>query len=86
MRPELSDHSRNPCLTPYSPLRLGVKALEPNAQVGSQMFRKRPLLRASAAQLLLDDAQRLAHVVERPLARNRREHSAAKPQPEMTES
>jgi hypothetical protein len=50
------------------------------------MFRKRLLLRASARQLLLDDAQRLAHVVERPLARNRREHSAAKPQPEMTES
>ena len=33
--PELRDHSCNPCLTPYSPLRLGVKALEPNAQVGS---------------------------------------------------
>jgi hypothetical protein len=33
------------------------------------MFRKRLLLRASAPQLLLDDAQRLAHVVERPLAR-----------------
>ena len=33
------------------------------------MFRKRLLLRASAPELLPDDAQRLAHVVERPLAR-----------------
>jgi hypothetical protein len=35
LSPELRDHSCHPCLTPYSPLRLGVKALEPNAQVGS---------------------------------------------------
>ena len=35
------------------------------------MLGKRLLLRASAPQLLLDDAQRLAHVVERPLTRSR---------------
>jgi hypothetical protein len=51
------------------------------------MFRKRLLLRASAPQLLLDDAQRLAHVVERPLARNRKERKERKERrPAMTES
>ena len=33
------------------------------------MFRKGLLLRAPVPELLQDDAQRLAHVVERPLAR-----------------
>src|SRR5437763_263486 len=70
--PELRDHSCNPCLTPDSPQPLGVGALEPNAQMVSQMLGKRLLLRAAAPQLLFDDAQRLAHVVKPPLARTGR--------------
>jgi hypothetical protein len=59
-------------LNPDPPLRRGVHALVPEAQMAAQVLLKRPLLRPSLPEVLPNRAHRLADVVKGPPARIRR--------------
>jgi hypothetical protein len=75
--PSLSDLTQG--LNPDPPLRRGVHALVPDAQLAAQVVLKRPLLAPSLSHVLPNRGYRLPHVVKGPPARSRERQFAPPP-------